>query len=87
MRSAIAQFLRYLATERNASDLTIKAYREDLFGLLDWLESTYGKTPRPESLSHLLQSPLVLTGPLALTHPAAKCTPDSEDAKKKCTIS
>ena len=51
MRSGIAQFLRYLATERNASDLTIKAYREALFGLVDWLETSYGKTPRPDSLS------------------------------------
>jgi integrase/recombinase XerC len=51
MRSAIAQFLKYLASERNASDLTIKAYREDLFGLVDWLEATRGDVPRPDALS------------------------------------
>jgi integrase/recombinase XerC len=51
MRSAITQYLRYLATERNASDLTIKAYREDLFGLTEWLESTLGKLPAPGALT------------------------------------
>ena len=51
MRSAITLFLKYLATERNASDLTIKAYREDLFGLLDWLEATRGSIPHPSALS------------------------------------
>lgn len=51
MHSAIAQFLRYLATERNASDLTIKSYREDLFGFVDWLESTRGAVPKPDSLT------------------------------------
>jgi integrase/recombinase XerC len=51
MRSAIAQFLKYLATERNASGLTIKAYREDLQGLVDWLEATRGDVPHPSNLS------------------------------------
>ncbi len=51
MRSAITQFLKFLANERNASDLTIKAYREDLFGLMEWLDATRGRVPSPESLS------------------------------------
>lgn len=51
MHSAIAQFLRYLVSERNASELTIKSYREDLFGFVEWLEATTGKVPHPGSLS------------------------------------
>lgn len=37
LSSTITRFLRYMATERNASDLTIKAYREDLFGFAQWI--------------------------------------------------
>jgi integrase/recombinase XerC len=51
MRSAVTQFLKYLAIERNASDLTIKAYREDLFGLMEWLEAERGRLPQPDELS------------------------------------
>jgi len=51
MRKAIPKFLRYMATERNASDLTIKSYREDLFGLLEWLEAAEGRVPSPDDLS------------------------------------
>ena len=51
MRSTVTQFLKFLATERNASDLTIKAYREDLFGLMEWLQTTRGTLPAPDHLS------------------------------------
>jgi integrase/recombinase XerC len=51
VRKSVTQFLRYLATERNASDLTIKSYREDLFGLMQWLETTLGSVPAADSLS------------------------------------
>ncbi|MCO8120205.1 tyrosine recombinase XerC [Stieleria sp. TO1_6] len=51
MNSAIAQFLRYMVTERNASELTIKSYREDLFSFVDWLQTTRGSVPQPDTLS------------------------------------
>ena len=51
MRRAIAQFLTFLAGERNASELTVKAYREDLMGLIDWLEHARGKCPSPQELT------------------------------------
>jgi len=51
MRKTVPLFLRYLATERNASDLTIKAYREDLFGLIEWLEQSTGTVPEPNELT------------------------------------
>jgi len=46
MRTAIARFLQYLAVERNASDYTVKSYREDLTALADYLtEAHNGRTP------------------------------------------
>ncbi len=51
MRRVIAQFLRYLVTERNASELTIKAYREDLIGLSEWLEQSLGAVIQIDRLS------------------------------------
>lgn len=51
MHSAIAQFLRYLVNERNASELTIKSYREDLFAFVEWLQTSRGNVPDPATLS------------------------------------
>jgi integrase/recombinase XerC len=42
LHNQVAQFLRYLAVERNASDLTIKSYREDLIDLGDYLADSLG---------------------------------------------
>jgi len=51
LRREISQFLRFLATERNASALTVKAYREDLLGLVDYLEEASGKAADAASLT------------------------------------
>jgi integrase/recombinase XerC len=55
MHAEIAQFLRYLDVERNASDLTIKSYREDLMDLADFLTEEGQKRvlPREVDASHL----------------------------------
>ena len=46
-----SDFLRYLEVERNASALTIKSYREDLEALLEYLEESAGRLPKPREIS------------------------------------
>jgi integrase/recombinase XerC len=54
MRTAIARFLQYLRVERNASDLTVKSYREDLTALVEYLcDARDGLCPKPGEISVL----------------------------------
>ncbi|MCA9248337.1 MAG: tyrosine recombinase XerC [Planctomycetales bacterium] len=50
MRAEIGQFLRHLKTERNASELTLKSYREDLSVLCDYLAGDEGTPPHPAAI-------------------------------------
>jgi integrase/recombinase XerC len=47
MRNAVDRFLQYLRVERNASELTIKSYREDLEALVEYLQDVQGTAPAP----------------------------------------
>ncbi|HEV2969376.1 MAG TPA: tyrosine recombinase XerC [Pirellulales bacterium] len=51
MQTSIARFLQYLSVERNASDLTIKSYREDLSHLIEYLSQSHGSVPKPATIS------------------------------------
>lgn len=52
MHKATTRFLQYLRVERNASDYTIKSYREDLTALVAHLSEAYGgECPDPGSIS------------------------------------
>jgi integrase/recombinase XerC len=54
MHSAVARFLQYLRVEKNASDLTIKSYREDLALLVEYLSEAYGGAcPGPGEITTL----------------------------------
>jgi integrase/recombinase XerC len=53
MRAAVERFLRYLTAERNASQLTIKSYREDLVALTEYLADDGGQPPEPATLTTL----------------------------------
>jgi len=65
MQSAIARFLRYLNLERNAADLTIKSYREDLTDLASYLRERNGRETRPAEIT-----PFDLRGFVAELHEA-----------------
>jgi integrase/recombinase XerC len=55
MEEALADFLRHLREERNASAYTIKSYREDLNQALDFFRQNLAvKSLRCEALSHRL---------------------------------
>ena len=54
MKRAIADFLRHLERERNASPHTVKAYREDLAQLRSHLFQELGREARPAEVDHLL---------------------------------
>lgn len=66
MQNAVERFLQYLLVERNASELTIKSYREDLESLVAYLTETGGPCPAPESITTL-----DLRGYVASLHEAA----------------
>lgn len=51
MHQEVYQFLRYLDVERNASDLTIKSYREDLIDMADFITDQGHKSRRPRDVS------------------------------------
>jgi len=51
IRKLSDRFLRYLAVERNSSSLTVKSYREDLDGLLEWLEHQFGSSIDPRRIT------------------------------------
>jgi len=42
LKSAMAEFLKHLALERNSSEYTVKSYREDLTQAIDYLHSQLG---------------------------------------------
>ena len=50
MQEAVERFLRYLRVERNASQLTVKSYREDLTALVEYLIELHGTAPRPSAV-------------------------------------
>jgi integrase/recombinase XerC len=61
MQEALAEFLRHLALERNASEYTVKSYREDLTQAADFFATKLGTAaPEPNRLTaRLVRSYLV----------------------------
>jgi integrase/recombinase XerC len=65
MQTEVNRFLQYLRVERNASDLTIKSYGEDLLALQEYLAGEGGQAPPAAEITTL-----DLRGYLARLHEA-----------------
>ncbi|QDU30224.1 Tyrosine recombinase XerD [Anatilimnocola aggregata] len=65
MKAAIDQFLQFLTVERNAADLTVKSYREDLVALDEYLGQAYQRPADPAEIT-----PLDLRGYVSAMHEA-----------------
>lgn len=50
MKNATQSFLNYLRIERNASDLTVKSYADDMAHLAEFLEQQRGRMPEPPEI-------------------------------------
>ena len=60
LQEALAEFLRHLALEKNASAFTVKSYREDLSQALEFFQEKLGHKAEPQQLtSRLLRAYLV----------------------------
>jgi len=60
LQEALAEFLRHLALEKNASAYTVKSYREDLSQALEFFQERLGQKAGPQQLtSRLLRAYLV----------------------------
>jgi len=66
LQRAIERFLQYLRVERNASELTVKSYREDLSALAGYLAEARGGTAPPPGAISVLE----LRGYVAALHEA-----------------
>jgi integrase/recombinase XerC len=51
MQEALAEFFRHLALERNASDHTVKSYREDLTQAIEFFTTKLGPDAQPHRLT------------------------------------
>jgi len=51
MQTAVTNFLRYMTVERNAADLTVKSYREDLDNLTGYLADTLPDRVSPAAIT------------------------------------
>ena len=65
MQDAIERFLNYLRVERNAAEMTLKSYREDLVSLEGYLTELAGRPVRMEEVT-----PLDLRAYVAALHDA-----------------